>query len=100
MQVYAPTTSYSEEDINSFYTNVDETVGKPNHYTIVMGDFNAETGERTNPLETATGTFGLELRNERGDTLLELATTRRYKIMNTMFQKEAGRRWTWKTQRV
>ena len=46
VQVYAPTTSYSEEDINSFYYDVDETLGKPNHYTIVMGDINAQIGKR------------------------------------------------------
>ena len=37
VQTYAPT-SYSGEDINSFYNDVDETLGKPNNYTIVMGD--------------------------------------------------------------
>ena len=58
------TTSYSEEDMNSFYNDVD-TLGKPNHYTMVIGDFNAQIWNRTNPMETATGTFGVELRNER-----------------------------------
>ena len=69
MHVYAPTTSYSEEEINS---DVDETLGKPNHYT--MGDFNVQIGKRTNRMETATGKFGLELRNERGDTMVEWST--------------------------
>ena len=50
MQVYASTTSYSEED-NSFYDDVDETLGKPNYYTIVMGDFNSQIRKRTNPME-------------------------------------------------
>ena len=49
-------------------------------------------------METATGTFGLELRNERSDTLVEWATSKKYKIMNTMFQKKAGKRRTWKSQ--
>ena len=34
IQVYAPTTSYCDEDINNFYNDVDDTLGKPNHYTI------------------------------------------------------------------
>ena len=68
VEVYAPTTSYSEEYINNFYNDVDETLRKPHRYTIVMGDFNAQIGKRTNPMETATGKFGLGLRNERGDT--------------------------------
>ena len=71
IQVHASTTSYSEEDGNTFYNDVDETLGKPNHYTIVMGDFNPQIGKRTKAMETATGKFGLELRNERGDTLAE-----------------------------
>ena len=93
VQVYAPTTSYSEEDINSFNNDVGETLGKPNHYTTVMGDFNAQIRKRTNPMETATDTIGFELRNERGGILVEWATSRKYKIMNTTFQKKAGRRW-------
>ena len=44
-----------------------------------------------------TGSFGLGLRNETDDTLAEWATSRKYRIMNTMFQKKAGRRWTWKS---
>ena len=58
-----------------------------------MGDFNAQTGKITNPMERATGKFGLGLRDERGDTLEEWATSTKYKIMNTMFQKKAVRRW-------
>ena len=82
---------------NSFYNDVDETLGKPNHYTIVMEDLNAQIGKRTNPMETATGKFGLNLRNARGDTLIEWATPRNYKIKNTIFHKNAGRRWMWKS---
>ena len=93
VQVYTPT-SYSEEDINSFYNDVDEGLGKPNHYTTVMGDFNAQIQKRTNPIVTTTGKLGLVLRNERDDTLVEWATPRKYKIINTMFQKKARRRWT------
>ena len=62
-----------------------------------MGDFIGQMGKRTNPSETVTGKFGLGLRNERGDTLIEWATSRKHKIMNTMFQKKAGRRWSWKS---
>ena len=86
----------SVEDITSFHNDIHDTLWKPNRYTIVMGDFNAQIGKRTNPMETATGKCGLELRNERGDTMVEWATPGKYKIMNTVFQKKAGRRWMWK----
>ena len=68
--MYAPTTSHPNEDINKFYNVVDETSGKPNHYTIVMLDVSSQIGKRTNPKETATGKFGYGLRNERGDTFV------------------------------
>ena len=78
VQVYAPTKSYSEEDINSFYNGIDENLGKRSHYTIVMGDINAQIGTRTNPMEIAVGKFGLELRQHQ-----------EYKIMNS-WRKQAG----------
>ena len=43
------------------------------------------------------GTFWLELGKETGDTLLEWATSRKYKIMNIMFRNKTRRRWTWKS---
>ena len=36
VQVYVPTTSYSEEDMNSFHNDVDDFIGKPNQNTILM----------------------------------------------------------------
>ena len=62
-----------------------------------MGDSNAKVGGQTNTSERATGCFGLGQRNERGDTLVEWATSNNFKIMNTQFQKKAGRRWTWRS---
>ena len=40
-----------------------QTLGKPSD-----GRFQGAIGKRTNPIETATGILGLELRKERGDT--------------------------------
>ncbi|KAI0219981.1 Craniofacial development protein 2, partial [Lamellibrachia satsuma] len=97
VQVYAPTTSHSEDEINIFYNDIDKILENPSHYTIVMGDFNAKVGVRTNPSETATESFGLGQRNERGDTLIEWTTSKDYKIMNTLFQKKIERRWTWRS---
>ena len=58
-------TSYSEEDINSFYYDVDETLGKPNHYTIVMGDINAQIGKRIIHMETAAGKVGARIEKRK-----------------------------------
>ena len=59
VQLYAPTTSHSEDEINIFFNDIDKILENPSHYTIVMGDFNAKVGVRTNPSETATGSVGL-----------------------------------------
>ena len=75
--------SVLEEDINNFYNDVDETLRKPNHHTILMGEFDAQIGERKNHMEMASSIFGLELRHDRGDTLIESATSRKYKTMRS-----------------
>ena len=98
VQVYAPMTFHSDEETANFYKTIDKILGKKQtHYTIVIGDFNAKVGGQTNAPERTTGCFGLGQRNERGDTLVDWATSTNFKIMNTQFQKKAGRRWTWRS---
>ena len=89
VQVYAPSTSHSDQETDNFYNIIDKILEKQTHYTIVMGDFNAKVGGQSNTSERATGCFGLGQRNERGDTLLEWATSNNFKIMNTQFHKKA-----------
>ena len=98
VQVYASMTSHSdEEETDNFYNTIDKILEKQTHYTIVMGDFNAKFGGQTHTSEKATGCFGLGQRKERGDTLVEWATSNNFKSMNTQFQKKAGRIWTWRS---
>ena len=54
----------------------------------MMGDFNLQI-RRKKVKSYENSKFGLELRNEIGDTLVEWATSRKYKIMNTTIQKKA-----------
>ena len=82
--VYAPKTYHSDEETDNFYNTIDNILEKQTHYTIVMGDFNAKTGGQTNTSEKATGCFGLGERNESADTLVEWATSKNFKIMNTL----------------
>ena len=58
-----------------------------------MRDFNTKVVRPTNGTERAIVDFGVAQRNERGDTLVEWATSREFNIMNAHFQKKAGRRW-------
>ncbi|MEG7521682.1 MAG: hypothetical protein M3H12_01065 [Chromatiales bacterium] len=61
VQVYAPTSSYSQEEINSFYNDMEDTLGKPNYYTIVMRDFNAQETNKPN----GSGNRQICTRNEK-----------------------------------
>ena len=65
VQVYAPTTSHSEEETDNFYNTIDKILEKQTHYTIVMGDFNANFGGQTNTSERVTGCFGLGQRRSQ-----------------------------------
>ena len=42
VQVDAPTTSHSGEETDNFYNTIDTILEKQTHYTIAMGDFNAQ----------------------------------------------------------
>ena len=44
VQVYAPTTSHSDEETDNFYNTIDKILEKQKHYTIAMGNFNAKIG--------------------------------------------------------
>ncbi len=76
VQVYAPNISHSDEETYNFYNTIDKILEKQTHYTIVLGDFIAKVGGQTNTSERATGCFGLGQRNERGETIVEWATSK------------------------
>ena len=43
------------------------------------------------------GKFGIGQRNERGEMLVNFSERYNMKIMNSVFQKRAGRKWTWRS---
>lgn len=94
IQVYAPTTASTEEELEEYYEHLkmalDEDICK---YTIIMGDMNAKIGK--NEGEKATGMFSYGERNERGKRLVEFAESNKLFIMNTFFKKKESRKWTW-----
>ena len=46
VQLFTTATSFEEQQLNSFYNDVDETLEKQDHYTILVWDFNAQLGKR------------------------------------------------------
>ena len=98
IQVYAPTTSHSEEETEDFYEQLQDTIDEDKtNATIVMGDLNAKIGINPDIKETSTGKFGLESRNDRGTRLVDFATYNNLKIANTFFKKRDTKRWTWRS---
>lgn len=96
IQVYAPTETSSDEELELFYSTVDKAIHLSANNVIVMGDFNAKVG-KTNPNETTTGNYGYGERNCRGNRLIDFARENNFAIMNTFFKKNNKQRWTWRS---
>ena len=97
IQVYAPTSLSSKEDLDEFYDDLNTELDRPDnasHFTTIMGDFNAKVGRGA---EDCMGNFGYGNRNDRGEDLVNFAVSRGYKIMNTCFKEKVSRRWTWRS---
>ena len=63
IQVYAPTTKSSEQEIEEFYDDISKIMDrKKTNYTILMGDLNAKVGKGENG-ETSMGKYRIGQRN-------------------------------------
>ncbi|CAF2515297.1 unnamed protein product [Rotaria sp. Silwood2] len=99
VNVYAPTSDASREDIETFYDDLEGTILKTpkKDILIITGDWNAKVGDDNAGWECAMGKYGYGKRNERGEQLLEFATSHNLFICNTAFQQKASRKWTWES---
>ncbi|XP_072039097.1 uncharacterized protein [Amphiura filiformis] len=83
MQVYAPTTSYPDEDIEDFYDQLQLEINKipSQDILIIMGDFNAKVGIDWEPWNGVIGKFGIGEANDRANIKLKLRSRgKQYKI--------------------
>lgn len=101
VQVYAPTSTADEEDMDKFYGNLEETLRNipSGEICIILGDYNAKIGstQKEEHLRHIVGKFGLGERNERGERLLDFCTQQHFAIMNTFFQHHPRRLNTWRS---
>ena len=99
INVYAPTSEASTEDMEAFYDNLEQVVAKTSKkdILIITGDWNAKVGENNTGWECVMGKYGYGTRNERGEQLLEFATSHNLFICNTAFQQKPSRKWTWES---
>ena len=93
IQVFAPTSSHPDEEIEDYYEFLTNTHMQENcHFKIIMGDFNAKVSKiRESP---TVGIYGSKEGNDRGDRLMEFAGSTKLYIMNTFYRKKDGRKWT------
>ena len=97
IHVYAPTSASSDEDIEAFYSDIEGTLAKTGKSDVIIltGDWNAKVGDDNADWKCAMGKYGYGDRNERGERLLEFATTHSLYICNTRFEQKPNRKWTW-----
>ena len=98
VQVYAPTTTHSIEEIEDFYQQIQEAIVETpkKDILIVQGNWNAKIGEDTQKDWKGTcGPYCNTETNERGLRVLEFATINYLSVTNTFHPHKRYRRWTW-----
>ena len=71
IQVYAPTSNSAETEVERFYEDLQDLLEltPPKDVLFIIGDWNAKVGSQDIP--GVTGKFGLGIRNEAGQRLIE-----------------------------
>ena len=87
IQVYAPTSNAEEAEVEWFYEDLQELLEPAfkKDVLFIIGDWNAKAGSQETP--AGTGKFGLGVRNEAGQRLIEFCQQNALVIANTLFQK-------------
>ncbi|GFS13128.1 craniofacial development protein 2 [Elysia marginata] len=87
IQVYAPTTSYDDADIDVFYNDLENAIDRKKcKQFIIMGDLNAKIGIKENNGDNEwIGPHGIGARNERGEKLRDFVSTNKMYITNSFF---------------
>ena len=95
IQVYGPTSNAEETEVERFYEDLQDhlQVTPKKDVLFIIGDWNAKVGSQETP--GVTGKFGLRMRNEAGQGLIEFCQENALVIANTLFQQHKRRLYTW-----
>ena len=95
IQVYAPTSNTEEAEVERFYDDLQDVLEPTPRKDVLFieGDWNAKVGSQETP--GVTGKFGLGIRNEAGQRLIEFCQENALVIANTLFQQHKRRLYTW-----
>ncbi len=96
VQAYAPTSASDEDTIESFYSELQQTIDSipGRDIMIITGDFNAKVGSKSTNKQVM-GNFGLGEQNVRGERLIEFCQDNKCAILNTFFKQHPRRLYTW-----
>ena len=92
IQIYAPISNAQEAE--RFYEDLQDLLEltSPKNVLFIVGDWNAKVGSQETP--GVTGKFGLGMRNEAGQRLIEFCQENALVIANTLFQQHKRRFYT------
>ena len=94
IQVYVPTSNVEEAEVVRFYEDLQDLLESTPKKDIlfIIGDWNAKVGSQETP--GVTGKFGLGIRNEARQRLIEFCQENTLVIGNTLFQQQKRRLYT------
>ena len=93
IQVYAPTSN--AEEAEGFYEDLQDLLEltPKKDVLFIIGDWNAKIGSQETP--GVRGKFGLGIRNEARQRLIEFCQENALVIANTLFQQHKRRLYAW-----
>ena len=95
IQAYAPTSNAEEAEVERFYEDLQDLLEltPKKDAPFIIGDWNVKVGSQETP--GVTGKFGLEIWNEAGLRLIMICQEIALVIVNTLFQQQKRRLYTW-----
>ena len=95
IQVYALTTNAEEAEVEWFCEDLQDLLEltPKKDVLFIIGDWNTKVGSQEIP--GVTGKFGLGVRKEAGQKLIEFCQENALVIANTLFQQHKRRLYTW-----
>ena len=95
IQVCAPNSNAEEAEVEWFYEDLQDLLDLTPQKEVlsIIGDWNAKVGSQETP--GVTGIFGLGIRNEARQRLIEFCQENTQVIANTLFQQHKRRLYTW-----
>ena len=95
-----PQSNAEEAEVERFYEDLQDLLELTPEKDVlfIIGDWNAKVGNQETP--GVTGKFGLGMRNEAGQRLIEVCQENALVIANSLFRQHTGRLYIWTSTMV